>query len=90
VSNSLISTNFQAGGDNDRDWLDFKGVYKARYASEPDRIAALGYDATMLALQAIKDKEEIMPGRRKSPKRSRRLKITRELRVLFPLTPLHG
>jgi ABC-type branched-subunit amino acid transport system substrate-binding protein len=56
VSNSLISTNFQAGGDNDRDWLDFKGVYKARYASEPDRIAALGYDATMLALQAIKDK----------------------------------
>jgi branched-chain amino acid transport system substrate-binding protein len=31
-------------------------VYKARYASEPDRIAALGYDATMLALQAIKDK----------------------------------
>ena len=56
VNNALISTNFQAGGDNDREWLDFKGVYKARYNADPERIAALGYDAAMIALQAIKDK----------------------------------
>jgi ABC-type branched-subunit amino acid transport system substrate-binding protein len=56
VGNALISASFQAGGDNDREWLDFKGIYKARYASDPDRVAALGYDAAMLALQTIKDK----------------------------------
>jgi len=56
VNHALISTNFQAGGDYDREWLDFKGVYKARYNADPERIAALGYDAAMLALQAIKDK----------------------------------
>mgnify|MGYP001570075110 CR=1 FL=1 len=56
VANALISTNFQAGAENDGEWLEFKGNYKTRYGAEPDRIAALGYDAASLALQAIKDK----------------------------------
>jgi branched-chain amino acid transport system substrate-binding protein len=56
VANALISTNFQANAENDREWIDFKVSYKKRYGAEPDRIAALGYDAAALALQAIKDK----------------------------------
>ncbi|HAJ80687.1 MAG TPA: hypothetical protein DCO75_13060 [Fibrobacteres bacterium] len=56
VANALISTNYQPGVESDREWIDFRNVYKARYSVDPDRIAALGYDATMLALQSIKDK----------------------------------
>jgi ABC-type branched-subunit amino acid transport system substrate-binding protein len=56
VADALISNNFQAGNDNDREWVDFKTVYKSRYSGDPERIAALGYDAAMLVLQAVKDK----------------------------------
>jgi ABC-type branched-subunit amino acid transport system substrate-binding protein len=56
VNDAFISNNFQAASDSDREWQDFKGVYKTRYSSEPERIAALGYDAASLLLQAIKDK----------------------------------
>jgi ABC-type branched-subunit amino acid transport system substrate-binding protein len=56
VSDAFISNNFQAGNDGDREWLDFKNIYKSRYSSDPERIAALGYDAASLILQAVKDK----------------------------------
>ena len=55
VNDALFSTNFQPGGDDDKAWLDFKSVYKARYSVEPERIAALGFDAAELILQVIKD-----------------------------------
>jgi ABC-type branched-chain amino acid transport systems, periplasmic component len=55
VNNALFSTNFQPGGDDEREWLDFKSAYKARYNIEPERIAAMGFDATSLVLQVIKD-----------------------------------
>jgi ABC-type branched-subunit amino acid transport system substrate-binding protein len=56
VTDALISNNFQAAGENDREWQEFKSYYKMRYSSDPERIAALGYDAAMIVLQAIKDK----------------------------------
>ena len=55
VNDALFSTNFQPGGDDDKAWLDFKNAYKARYSIEPERIAALGFDAAELILQVIKD-----------------------------------
>jgi ABC-type branched-subunit amino acid transport system substrate-binding protein len=54
VNNALFSTNYQTG-DGDKEWVDFKASYKARYNVEPERIAALGFDAAALVLQAIKD-----------------------------------
>jgi ABC-type branched-subunit amino acid transport system substrate-binding protein len=56
VANALISNNFQTANENDKEWMDFKTMYKLRYNNDPDRIAALGYDAVELALQAIKNK----------------------------------
>lgn len=54
VNNALFSTNFQPG-DADKEWTDFKASYKSRYNAEPERIAALGFDAAQLVLQAVKD-----------------------------------
>ncbi len=56
VADALISNNFQAGSDSDREWLDFKNLYKTRFSGDPERIAALGYDAATLLLQAVKEK----------------------------------
>jgi ABC-type branched-subunit amino acid transport system substrate-binding protein len=56
VEDALISNNFQAGADNDREWLDFKSYYRTRYASDPERVAALGYDAASLVFQAIRER----------------------------------
>jgi ABC-type branched-subunit amino acid transport system substrate-binding protein len=56
VNNTLISNNVQTTNENDKEWMEFKTFYKTRYNSDPDRIAALGYDAATLALSAIKNK----------------------------------
>jgi ABC-type branched-subunit amino acid transport system substrate-binding protein len=56
VNNALFSTNIQSGGEGDREWLDFKSAYRARYSIEPERIAAMGFDAASLVLQVIKDR----------------------------------
>ena len=55
VNNALFSTNIQPGADNDKEWTDFRNAYKARYGVEPERIAAMGFDAAALVLQVIKD-----------------------------------
>jgi len=51
VNNALFSTNIQSGGEGDKEWLDFKSAYRARYSIEPERIAAMGFDAASLVLQ---------------------------------------
>jgi ABC-type branched-subunit amino acid transport system substrate-binding protein len=56
VNNALFSTNIQSGGEGDKEWLDFKSAYRARYSIEPERIAAMGFDAASLVLQVIKDR----------------------------------
>jgi ABC-type branched-subunit amino acid transport system substrate-binding protein len=55
VNNALFSTNHQPGSDGDREWSDFRSAYKTRYNVEPERIAAMGFDATSLVLQVIKE-----------------------------------
>jgi ABC-type branched-subunit amino acid transport system substrate-binding protein len=56
VDDAFISNNFQAAAESDREWLEFKSIYRARYSSDPERVAALGYDAASLVFQAIRDK----------------------------------
>lgn len=52
VANAIISTSFELKQDQ-KQWLDFKAAYKARYNAEPDRISALGYDAATLVMKAL-------------------------------------
>jgi ABC-type branched-subunit amino acid transport system substrate-binding protein len=55
VNNALFSTNIQPGADGDKEWTDFRSAYKARYNVEPERIAAMGFDAASLVLQVLRD-----------------------------------
>ena len=52
ISNTIISTSFELD-QNQKMWLDFKSAYKSRFNAEPDRIAALGYDAAALVMKAL-------------------------------------
>ena len=54
VTNAVISTSFEPDPAS-QDWIDFVKAYKSRYNAEPDRIAALGYDAAALVMNAIKE-----------------------------------
>jgi branched-chain amino acid transport system substrate-binding protein len=54
VNNALISSNLQTGTADDKEWLDFKALYKTRFGADPDRIAALGYDAANLICAAMR------------------------------------
>jgi ABC-type branched-subunit amino acid transport system substrate-binding protein len=52
VRNAMISTSFELD-QSAKEWLEFAKAYKRRYNTEPDRIAALGYDAASLIMKAI-------------------------------------
>jgi ABC-type branched-subunit amino acid transport system substrate-binding protein len=54
VVNAVISSSFEPESDR-KEWNDFKQLYRTRYNAEPDRIAALGYDATSLILKALEE-----------------------------------
>jgi ABC-type branched-subunit amino acid transport system substrate-binding protein len=53
VVNAMISTSFELD-QNSKEWLGFVKAYKKRYNTEPDRIAALGYDAAALIMKSIR------------------------------------
>lgn len=54
VLNAMISTSvdFNPTGS---EWLEFAKEYRRRYNAEPDRVAALGYDAAALLMKAVKE-----------------------------------
>jgi len=55
VSNALISTNLPMSSSPSKEWLEFKSAYKARFAVDPDRAAALGYDGACLITKCLKE-----------------------------------
>ena len=54
VNNALFSTNLQAIAADSKEWQQFKAAYKNRFGVEPDRVAALGYDAASLLFTAVR------------------------------------
>lgn len=54
VNNALFSSNLQTGLGETKEWQDFKALYKARFGVDPDRVAALGYDAASLITLALR------------------------------------
>jgi ABC-type branched-subunit amino acid transport system substrate-binding protein len=54
VNNALFSSNLPAGAGVEKEWLDFKTQYRGRFGTDPDRIAALGYDAASLIVTALR------------------------------------
>lgn len=54
VGNAMIATSFDVD-ESGKVWLDFKKAYKNRYNTDPDRIAALGYDAAALIMRAVRE-----------------------------------
>ncbi len=53
VLNAMISTTFELD-QTAKEWVEFSRAYKRRYNAEPDRIAALGYDAAALIMRCIR------------------------------------
>ncbi len=54
VNNALFSSNLQTGLGETKEWQDFKALYKSKFGSDPDRVAALGYDAGFLVGMALR------------------------------------
>lgn len=55
VSGALFSTNLPPSVNTDKDWLDFKAQYRSRWNADPDRPAAMGYDAACLITRCLRD-----------------------------------
>jgi ABC-type branched-subunit amino acid transport system substrate-binding protein len=54
VQNAIISTPFEPD-TSWKKWPDFRREYIKRFREEPDRVAALGFDAASLAALAIEN-----------------------------------
>ena len=52
VQNAIISTSFEPD-TSWKKWTEFRKEYGARFHEEPDRVAALGFDAATIAIGAI-------------------------------------
>jgi ABC-type branched-subunit amino acid transport system substrate-binding protein len=55
VAGALFSTNLPASVSADKEWLDFRAQYKSRWGAEPDRPAAMGYDAASMITHCLRD-----------------------------------
>jgi ABC-type branched-subunit amino acid transport system substrate-binding protein len=53
VANAIFSTNLPTGTATP-EWSAFSAAYQKKFKAEPDRIAALGYDALQLYLMALR------------------------------------
>ena len=51
ANNAIVSVGIQPDMSSEG-WQNFAAVYKTRYNDEPNRIAAMGYDAAMLVIKA--------------------------------------
>ncbi|MDD5675497.1 MAG: penicillin-binding protein activator [Chitinivibrionales bacterium] len=54
VNNAIIATSFQPDSSW-QPWKDFAKLYRAKFNADPDRTAALGYDAAQCVIKAIQD-----------------------------------
>jgi len=55
VSDALLSSNLPlSDAVQPKEWLTFATAYKGRYNTDPDRIAALGYDAASLIVSIMR------------------------------------
>ena len=54
VQNALFSSNFQPDSKGAA-WGAFASAFKERYKEEPDRVAALGYDAANLVCKVLRE-----------------------------------
>ncbi|MDR2591976.1 MAG: penicillin-binding protein activator [Chitinispirillales bacterium] len=54
ANNAIVSVGIQPDMASDG-WQTFASAYKNRYNDEPNRIAAMGYDAAMLVIKATAD-----------------------------------
>ncbi|MBN2188613.1 MAG: ABC transporter substrate-binding protein, partial [Chitinispirillaceae bacterium] len=52
VQNAIISTHFEPDSSWKK-WPDFRKEYAAQFREEPDRVAALGFDAGTVAAAAL-------------------------------------
>lgn len=52
--NNAFMSNHYASGDSDPKVKEFSDKYKAKFGSDPEAFAALGYDSVMLAVDAMK------------------------------------
>jgi ABC-type branched-subunit amino acid transport system substrate-binding protein len=67
VTNALFSTSLQAVAAESKEWQEFKAAYKSRFGVEPDRVAALGYDAASLLLNAVRSTGSNLSAQKISP-----------------------
>jgi len=61
VQNAIISTPFEPDSSWKK-WPDFRKEYAARFREEPDRVAALGFDAGTIAAAALEKNVEGLSG----------------------------
>jgi ABC-type branched-subunit amino acid transport system substrate-binding protein len=52
ANNAIVSAGIQPDQSSEA-WQTFAADYRARYNDEPNRIAAMGYDAAMLVIKAV-------------------------------------
>jgi branched-chain amino acid transport system substrate-binding protein len=52
ANNAIVSTGIQPDQSSEA-WQAFVAAYRARYNDEPNRIAAMGYDAAALVIKAV-------------------------------------
>ncbi len=52
VGSAVFATDFHVGGD-EVNWLEFANAYSAEYGRQPDKIAALTFDAVALILSGL-------------------------------------
>jgi ABC-type branched-subunit amino acid transport system substrate-binding protein len=57
VQNAIISTSFEPDSSWKK-WPEFRKEYAARFREEPDRVAALGFDAGTIAAAALEKSAE--------------------------------
>lgn len=54
VGSAVFATDFHVGS-NEVNWVEFANAYSAAYGREPDKIAALTFDAVALILSGLKE-----------------------------------
>lgn len=54
VGNAVFATDFHVGS-NDANWIEFASAYSAEFGRQPDKVAALTFDAVALILSGMKE-----------------------------------
>ncbi len=54
VGNAVFATDFHVGTD-EVNWVEFASAYSAEYGRQPDKVAALTFDAVALVLSGLRE-----------------------------------